>query len=233
MKLVVIRNHTDRPENQQISASCFALHRGLHSNCVVTAAHVLDTPGDTERFGDIVEVLLCVQGRDFIINLPTVGLEYVLHPQWAASGYSRACDVAMVQFSEPSSGEEFLCSLLGASAFHLARGVPAAGAQLNILRWDSQTSGVMMMDDADGCVVAHARTDPGTSGGPWLDALGHVVAVHASAYTYAGRDGCLHSTGARGVRLEQRLLLHMLDMLLARSSSVTSNTVGAAGAGEE
>ena len=97
---------------------------GLQSNCVITAAHALTAPGDAERFGDSVEVLLSVQGTHCHTHMPTVGVEYVLQPQrplqWATPGGSRACDAALVQFSEPSCGGEVMCSLVRATAFHLA-----------------------------------------------------------------------------------------------------------------
>ena len=152
------------------------------------------------------------------------GIDYALHPLWEASSRSKACDTAVVQFSNPSCGGESLCNLLRGTAFHLAMGVPPVGAQLNIVCWD----GVRLMDDVGSCVIAHARTDFGNSGGPWLDATGCVVAVHAGAYYYIGQDGCEQSICGRGARVERRRLLEMLDMLLARSSSAASNTDPAA-----
>lgn len=200
------------PTEQKASGTCFAVRGfGLKQNCVITAAHLLDPPSSDA--GDITDIVLQVDGHEFHVEAPAPGYDYAFHPDWSYAP-ARACDMVLIQFSHPSDRGVHLHTLMKARACELAPEPPVVGEVLNVLRWDRQEAGRMMMGGRDGCMIAHACTAPGFSGGPWLNAKGRVVAVHAGAYAYVGQDNLQYSTAARGVPLGRRLLRGMLEDLL-------------------
>jgi hypothetical protein len=71
---------------------------------VVTAAHNLDMQGDDDEHGAIDTLFLPYKGHQFSVDMPTKGVEYWVHPEWRAAQRiaSSWCDIALLQFTEPS-----------------------------------------------------------------------------------------------------------------------------------